>query len=664
MTSHKFTIILLLLISGAYAQSDNYVVKLEEDYTKPPSYMWEDGDEFQTNTIENGMYISRAARMHAQLDFPYSIYDYQKKCFYASDIEYTIVKVKGDKESFMCVQVDPLRDDAYPYLVFQYNEIGDWKLTNRNSDVVYKNGKAKINSGSNKVKIEHRLDAIHFTINDEKVIEHKLSNGVKLEWGDLKIYSKNKKLVIGLDKVVFIGYKDNVTFEKPAANITVAVEQPAPPDPNEVIDYNKVYEPQPDADIIHFRDKNEVWGAKNAKGEILYQPKFQSPPEFYDGVAFIYNGRAGLINRAGKELTPYQFYDFQKFSEGWAAVKVCDENGDNCKLSYIDKSGIEVLALPSKYGEHGSFFDGLAVVRDTTGNYGYIDKTGKEVIPAAFEDAGDFRYNRAPVALNDKIGYIRKTGQLVIPAKYYKLGEIRDYTFKEGVARLFTKEGFGGYNEKYRYGFIDVNGREFIPLQYSSAMHFVDGVTVVFNDKKYGYIDKTGKAITPVRYDGFSIHRNMFSEGLAMVSVDGICGFIDKTGKEIVPPAYRYATSFNEGLAGVLTCPGDYIDETCKWGFIDKTGKMVIAPKYSHIDEDMGFSEGLIVVSNCTGETYDLKCKYGFMDKTGKLVIPIKYDFADAFSGGLADVKLNDESFKVDKKGVEHKGGKNPFAED
>jgi hypothetical protein len=673
----KSLALILISISAIRIYAQTPVVVLEEDYSKPRSFMHQGADEFQTNSIENGMYISKANKMHAQLDFEYELYDEQKKCTAASDIEFTIVKVKGDKESFISIYLY-LTPHEPAYLVFSYNELGQWQMTNRNEDVVFNTGNAKINAGAvaNVIKLQHRRDEIHYWVNGERVLEFKLKNEVILHWNDAQVYAKNKKLVVALDKVVMTGYQKDATFEKSDIKLP---EQPveavlgvALPDPNEVIDFNKVYEPKPDTDIVLFRDKNDLWGAKNLQGEVLFAPKLPYP-EFYDGVAFVYNGYAGLVDRTGKELTPYQFYDFKNFSEGWAAVSICDENGENCRRSYIDKTGKEMLALPSKYVEHGSFYDGLAVVRvlaSGTGEamsdykYGYIDKTGKEVIPATFEDAGDFHYNRAPVSVNNSIGYINKTGQLVIPAKYYKSGYMRDYVFKEGIVRLFSKEGSFGYNEKYKFGFIDVNGKEFVPLQYSMATDFVDGVAVVMNDKNYGYIGKDGMALTSIKYENFSIHENLFSEGLAMVSIDGKHGYIDKTGKEVIPLMYADAAPFSEGLAGVKVCTGEYPDEVCKWGFIDKTGKMVIAPQFNIIDELFGFSEGLMVVAgNCTGETYAPECKWGFMDKTGKLVIPMKYDYAEVFAGGLAIVQLKGETFMVNNKGVELKGGVNPFGE-
>lgn len=677
-----FTAACFLIAASLYAQ--DYSIKIEEDYSKATSSLFNEADEFQNNSIENGMYISKAERMHAQIDFPYGLYDRQRSCINKSDMEYTIVKVKGDKESFICVQIDPNGDKEYPYLVFQYNELGDWKLTNYLQDKTYASGKTKVNPGAtaNVIKIEHRYSKVRYYFNGEQVTELKSDNTLEIRWYNNKVYSKNKKFVIGLDKLLLGGCVTDKVAE--VKKEVPAEERLAPPDPNEVIDYAKIYEPKPDTDIIMFRDKFDKWGAKNRKGEVLFAPKFEAYPEFYDGVALIYNETGQvLIDRTGKELAVIQG-EAMNFSEGLALVSKCDENGENCKYSYIDKTGKTVLELPAKYVSCGSFSDGLAVVSmlftgtgETMQDYrfGYIDITGKEVIPPTFYNAGDFRYNRAPVESGDyKVGYINKAGKVVIPYKYYKTGEMKDYLFSEGLASVFLKDPKApAFMWAYNYCYIDVNGKEVIPLKYNGASDFKNGVAVVAvnTDKrnnytyetKKGLIDKTGKELTPMKYDDFG----EFIDGLALVSINRTdanfidkAGFVDKTGKEVIPLIYKKATEFSEGLAYVEhSCSDDY-PYPCKKSFIDKTGKIVFTTNYG-VDDIFGFSEGLIVVHECQGEYPEQKCKYGFMDKTGKLVIPLKYDIAEAFGGGLAIVELNGEVFRVDKKGIEIKGGKNPY---
>jgi hypothetical protein len=49
--------------------------------------------------------------------------------------------------------------------------------------------------------------------------------------------------------------------------------------------------------------------------------------------------------------------------------------------------------------------------------WGYIDKSGKEIIPLRYDDGRIFMDGLAAVKLNNKWGFIDKTGKEVVPLK-------------------------------------------------------------------------------------------------------------------------------------------------------------------------------------------------------------------------------------------------------
>jgi hypothetical protein len=304
--------------------------------------------------------------------------------------------------------------------------------------------------------------------------------------------------------------------------------------------------------------------------------------------------------------------DVYSFSEGLAMVKL------NGKWGFIDKTGKEII--PLKYDGAHSFSEGLVVV-ELNEKYGFIDTTGKEVIPLKYDDAWSFSEGLANVKLNGKWGIIDKTGKEVIPPKYDDA-----WSFSEGLAMVKLNA---------KYGFIDKTGKEVIPLKYDRAGYFSEGLVWIELNEKYGFIDTTGKEVIPPKYDGaYSYGAYPFREGLARVKLNEKYGFIDTTGKEVIPLKYDDAYPFREGLAMVKL--------NDKWGGIDTTGKEVIPPKY---DDAWSFSEGLAMV--------ELNGKWGFIDKTGKEVIPLKYDIAGDFSEGLALVELNEKYGFIDTTGKE-----------
>ena len=52
------------------------------------------------------------------------------------------------------------------------------------------------------------------------------------------------------------------------------------------------------------------------------------------------------------------------------------------------------------------------------GSWGYVDRTGKVVIPAQFAEGRDFADGMAAVKIKDNWGYIDRTGKVVITPQF------------------------------------------------------------------------------------------------------------------------------------------------------------------------------------------------------------------------------------------------------
>ena len=70
-----------------------------------------------------------------------------------------------------------------------------------------------------------------------------------------------------------------------------------------------------------------------------------------------------------------------------------------------------------KYAYTSKFSKGLADVT-LNGKWGYIDKTGREIIPFKYDMAYAFGEGLVAVCLNDKFGFVDKRGKEIIPLKY------------------------------------------------------------------------------------------------------------------------------------------------------------------------------------------------------------------------------------------------------
>ena len=219
-------------------------------------------------------------------------------------------------------------------------------------------------------------------------------------------------------------------------------------------------------------------------------------------------------------LKPYDVC--HPYSEGMACVEV------KGKCGFIDKNGYEII--PCKYDDAKGFSEGMAYVEielEEGRQFAYIDKTGIQRYTSTDTIYGpreikeyDFKsYSHGMVGVwnNGKYGYIDKMGNVVIPfGKFDKYDDV----YYESKVDLFI------VMKDWKYGIIDRNYNELVPLIYDDIDPFFEGCAFVVKNKKLGCIDKNGKEIIPCIYNEAAI----FSEGVAFVKKDGHWGCVDNNG--------------------------------------------------------------------------------------------------------------------------------------
>ena len=145
---------------------------------------------------------------------------------------------------------------------------------------------------------------------------------------------------------------------------------------------------------------------------------------------------------------------------------------------------------------------------------------------------------RFRITQDGKVGYIDISGKIVIPA-----GFTHGRDFSEGLAAVFSGKDDGWY-------YIDPSGKRAFNGTFEKAEAFSEGLTAVANENlKFGYINNTGKNIVMPQYDeGYP-----FNDGIAGVRLDDPTRvrFIDKTGKIVIKAEYEEVYDFSEGLARV-----------------------------------------------------------------------------------------------------------------
>ena len=297
---------------------------------------------------------------------------------------------------------------------------------------------------------------------------------------------------------------------------------------------------------------------------------------------------------------------------------------------------------------------GLYRIREN-GRYGYMDRTGKTVIPPQFDDAKDFSEGLAVVKVGRKFGFIDKAGKVVITPQFNQADSFRN-------GRAGTCDAL--------CGFIDSDGKyvstpEFRWIGDFSGTRSSDYAPVAFSDGSFGFVSRAGKVEIPGPFEGLS--PDGFRGGPAPARIRGHWGFVDRAGKWVIDPQFDMATNFSEGMAAVQV--------SGKWGYIDSDAKFVVNPQYEAalpfrfglapiriagkwalidrkgaIAGDARFLEILGAAANGL-RAIKTEDGWGFIDGT-KVVIKPQFDGAESFLKDVARVKVGTQDVLIDRTGA------------
>jgi hypothetical protein len=136
------------------------------------------------------------------------------------------------------------------------------------------------------------------------------------------------------------------------------------------------------------------------------------------------------------------------------------------------------------YAEVGRFSEGLAQVVKNN-KWGYVDRTGKEVISLQYQDANSFSEGMAPVQINGKWGFIDKTGKQMIKPQFVNIFS----NFTEGLALVSQQVKLKDEYVVEVVGYIDKKGKKVIgfkDLDFGGSP-FSNGLAVVRDGGQYSF---------------------------------------------------------------------------------------------------------------------------------------------------------------------------------
>ncbi len=184
----------------------------------------------------------------------------------------------------------------------------------------------------------------------------------------------------------------------------------------------------------------------------------------------------GFADRDGALVIAPRFLSVRPFSEGLAAVEMSTGFG------YIDKRG--EFVIPPFFAYALDFHEELALVFAKSNKSLFINKSGTEAIHLeSVEPSGSFSLGRAKVrdVRTGKSGYVDRSGRVVIPPSFDIAGD-----FTEGLAWTLCSDGNGKY--------IDEHGRSVLSFENVKKMQpFACGIAFVETRARCGYVDRRGK---------------------------------------------------------------------------------------------------------------------------------------------------------------------------
>ena len=201
----------------------------------------------------------------------------------------------------------------------------------------------------------------------------------------------------------------------------------------------------------------------------------------------------GLMDEEGNIISPAEFSHIEYFRGGISpAIK------SEGKYGAIDKQGKTVLPFKYDYLSYDQEYDQYLYGEGE--KYGFLNGKGEVLVPAKYDMVNHMIEGYGVVYLNEKSGIIDRTGKLVVPITHEAILETNGRNF-------VTSEGD-------QYVLYAINGNKMITKGYDLISLSVDSkLILVQKDEKYGYIDETGKVVIPLKYTSATA----FNEGVAIV---------------------------------------------------------------------------------------------------------------------------------------------------
>jgi len=433
--------------------------------------------------------------------------------------------------------------------------------------------------------------------------------------------------------------------------------------------------------VVRSGDRFGLIDAEN--GQVILSPADSPITSFTDD---IYAPEPLVWNIGGKKETltsiPILIYAFDGYGNDLNPVWYYYRKGGDMneprtymRIGFQNREGKEVI--PPLYDGRGGFADGVAIV---TKNYkaGAISSISrKEIIPCEYDlirYTGEFLnvyklvspfYYAKGEFLSDPggadaieyahtfEGLFDRNGKIIIPCEYGDIKLIR-YEMPGDTAIvtqfIVRKDVYDTINRylSCKYGVMDINGNEIIPVKYSFIYYDQFGRYVLENSHELrGLAENNGKIIIPVKYK--FIDHDQFGRYIILWNSHKLAGMAENNGKIIIP--IKYTNVYPDAEYIIVELNG-------KCGIVTPRNKILIRPnKFETIRLEQAHSKTFFFAQEGG--------KWGRINCTGKILLELKYDeimpYQEKDDNSMV-VSFNGQWMRVDSSGnVMEQYKKNPY---
>ena len=339
--------------------------------------------------------------------------------------------------------------------------------------------------------------------------------------------------------------------------------------------------------------KDGKWGIIDKYGTILIKPEYDELSNPINGIIYVCKGdKFGFYNE-NMDLVLKPTYNFMGTFNNQGLCWVKDGSKftkgflKGGKMSIIDRNG--KLIIPLKFENVFTFIPSedptfsSKPIKDleltpfqampdseepylwfaTKGTYkpGVIDINGNVILK-------EKKYDLIYMPTDGMMKFAKSEGKKTKTRKWGFLNietqketftdtEYLFYPFNNGISKAAR-------NDSTLFYFVDKDFHE-ISERYTKAWDFVEDYCVVGRAGKYGVLDRNGQEVIPLEYSNI---KTEFSEGLLGAYKNGKWGFVSPNNQIVIPFEYDQIGLYKDGLATV--CIGE------KWGQIDKENNIVL----------------------------------------------------------------------------------------